>query len=85
MPELIDAPLEICVNASMHKGKPAITLRRFSVDPQINKALLYATLKGQSVTVKLVFKKPHLQIGNCIDKGLLSRDKDGFLKFVDLE
>lgn len=80
--ENINAPLDICVSVTMHKGKPAIQLRKFSIDNKINEALILAALKNQNVLFKLVFRKPHLQIGNCIDKGILTRDPDGSLRFV---
>lgn len=73
--------LEVPVEVLRRKEKPSVQLRKFIIDPQLNKAIITACLEGKTITIKPVFKKPHLQVGNLINTGIMSRNKQGELVF----
>ncbi len=75
--------LEIPINISMHKGKPCVIIHKSLTDPIILRALVMSALDKRPITIKLFFHKPHLQISNCIQKGILHTNSKGEYTFTD--
>lgn len=73
---------EVPVIISTLNGKPVLVIKKTVSDSTIIRNILQSLIDEQPIEVKPYFKKPHLQINNCLQKGILHKDKQNNYRFT---